>query len=153
VRVLVSEPSAYRRDLCAGLGATTFDPIAADVIGAAAELTAGLGPHAVIDCAGRPETQNLALDAVRVKGKVAFVGENSQLTINPSRQIIHKELTLVGSLYFTSTDYAEILTLYRQGYRPEQLATHRFPLAEADQAYRTFVGGNSGKVLFVYGEN
>lgn len=153
VRVLVSEPSAYRRDLCVGLGATAFDPTSTDVIAAVAELTAGLGPHEVIDCAGRPDTQNLALDAVRVKGKVGFVGENSQLTINPSRQIIHKELTVVGSVYFTAADYAEILTLYRQGYRPERLATHRFPITDADRAYRTFVSGNSGKVLFVYGDD
>ncbi|MBI2939378.1 MAG: zinc-binding dehydrogenase [Chloroflexi bacterium] len=147
LRVLVTEPSAYRRDLVARLGAVVLDPHAVDVIGVTADLTAGLGPDVAIDCAGRPETQNLALDAVRVKGKVGFVGENSALTINPSKQIIHKELTVVGSWYFTSADYHEILALYRRGYRVDHLITHRFPIEQADLAYRTFAAGETGKVL------
>ncbi len=150
-RVIVVEPTRYRRDLAAAVGATVLDPNDVDVQATAVELTSGLGPHVVIDCAGRPETQNLALDTVRIKGKVGFVGENQQLTINPSKQIIHKELTIVGSVYYTPEDYQEILLLYRQGYRPEQFVTHRFPLAEADQAFRTFASGESGKVLLTYG--
>lgn len=147
LRVLVSEPGAYRQALVAKLGASVIDPTKTNVSAEASEWTAGRGPDVVIDCAGRPETESLALDAVRVKGKVGFIGENGELTINPSRQIIHKELTVVGSWYFTSADYFEILGLYRQGYRVEQLITHRFPLAQAGEAYRVFAGGQSGKVL------
>jgi threonine dehydrogenase-like Zn-dependent dehydrogenase len=150
LRVIVSEPSAYRRDLCAEAGAIVFDPLTTDSVAATNELTAGLGPTVVFDCVGRPETQTLSLDIARPKGKVCFIGESRELTINPSRQIIHKELTLIGSVYFTLPDFQEIIALYRQGYRPDRFATHRYPLEQADVAYRTFVAGNTGKVLFTY---
>ena len=150
LQVIVSEPSAYRRDLCARAGAIVFDPATTDLLAATNELTAGLGPTVVFDCVGRPATQTLALDIARPKGKVCYIGENNELTINPSRQIIHKELRLVGSVYFTLPDFQEIIALYRQGYRPEPFATHRYTLEEADLAYRTFAAGNTGKVLFSY---
>ena len=150
LQVIVSEPSAYRRDLCAKAGAIVFDPVTTDLVAATNELTAGLGPTVVFDCVGRPVTQTLSLDIARPKGKVCFIGENKELTINPSRQIIHKELTLIGSVYFTLPDFQEIIALYRRGYRPDPFATHRYTLEQADVAYRNFVAGNTGKVLFTY---
>lgn len=149
LRVIVSEPSAYRRGLVAGLGATALDPNEIDVIEAVLALTEGLGPQVVFECAGRPETQLLALRAVRVKGRVGFVGENRQLTLDPSGYFLRKELTVVGSWYFTADDYREILGLYRQGYHPEQLVTHRYPIEEGDLAFATFATGETGKVLIV----
>src|SRR6202034_2041651 len=52
--VVVSEPSALRRDLALQIGATAaFDPNDGPIASAVAEATGG-GPSVVIECSGRP---------------------------------------------------------------------------------------------------
>ena len=81
---------------------------------------------------------------------MAFVGGNpGSATIQPSRQFIGKELTVIGSFYSNVSEYKELIALVRRGLSPEKMITHRFSLEEAQKAFSTFASGESGKVVFV----
>jgi threonine dehydrogenase-like Zn-dependent dehydrogenase len=147
---VVSEPSAYRRELASRLGADlVLDPNAEDVIARIRAETGG-GPEVCMDCGGVPQTLNAALDAARVYGRVAFVGEKKSATIQPSDQVIRKELSMAGAWYFTNAEFFEQVDLYRRGLSVEGIITHRFKLEEAPQAYELFHSGKAGKVVFYH---
>jgi threonine dehydrogenase-like Zn-dependent dehydrogenase len=64
------------------------------------ELTNGVGVDVAIDCSGNAKAQNSALDSARRFGSVPFVGESSSTTINPTGQLIRKQLEVIGAWYF-----------------------------------------------------
>ena len=43
-----------------------------------------------------------------------------------------------------------MLELYRRGLAVDRLITHRFPFAEAPEAFRMMAAGQTGKVLLEY---
>jgi threonine dehydrogenase-like Zn-dependent dehydrogenase len=148
VRTIVSEVYPYRRDLATRLGADlVVDPTAEDAVARVRAETGG-GADVCMDCAGVERTLLDALDAARIYGRVAWIGEKPAATVNPSRQVIHKELRMGGAWYFNVTDYYEELALYRRGLSLAGLITHRYALGDAPEAYRTFASGEAGKVVF-----
>ncbi|MHB1293505.1 MAG: zinc-binding dehydrogenase [Anaerolineae bacterium] len=149
-RILAVEPSAYRRELACRLGAeVALDPLAGDAVAAIKDLTGGKGASVAVDCSGLPATTTLALESAATHARVALVGEKPEATIRPSPQVIHKELTVIGSFYFSGPDYWHILDLHERGLSLEGLVTHRFRLDQAVEAFTTFASGRSGKVLLV----
>ena len=73
-KVIVSEPSATRRDTAIKLGAdAVVDPSNEDAISAILNLSEGDGPHVVFECAAAPPTLDAALNMVRKKGNVMLV--------------------------------------------------------------------------------
>ena len=116
------------------------------------ELTAGEGCEVAVDCSGSPAGRVTALAGTRRWGRCVFVGEGNRLDIDVSQTLIHNQLTVIGS-WVTSVGRMEELVeqLVRWDLRPERTVTHRFPLAEADEAYRVADEGRSGKVAVVMG--
>ena len=150
-RVVVFDPLAERREFALGLGADrALDPTAADVQDHLKDFTDGAGLTAAIDCSGNSGAHNMALDAVRPLGKVAFIGESRESTIRPSDQLIRKQITLMGSWYFNAFEYDEILRVLKSARIDlERLATHRFSLDEAETAFRLFDERKTEKAVFV----
>jgi threonine dehydrogenase-like Zn-dependent dehydrogenase len=147
-RCLVVEPHEYRRKLAETLGAeATINPEDCDPVEALRELTDGAGPSMAVVCVGREDVLNAALDAAAGGGAVGLVGEMPQATIRPSDTLIRKSLTLYGSWYTNWVEYYQLLERHRQGLAVEPILTHTFPLAEAEEAYRLFESGQSGKVM------
>jgi threonine dehydrogenase-like Zn-dependent dehydrogenase len=63
---------------------------------------------------------------------------------------VNNDLTILGSFSYTSTSWRSIVTLLNAGrFRPGFLITHRFALADWEQAIATLRGAGSprGKVL------
>ena len=148
------EPVAYRRQLARELGAhVVIDPTEGDAVERIQELTHGRGADVALDCSGVRITTGMTLDSASVQGRVAFIGEKPEALIRPSSQFIRKELTVIGSWYFTGADYFRILSLYRRGLSVSSLISHRFSLPEAGQAFATFSSGQSGKVLILQEDN
>ena len=101
-----------------------------------------------IDYSGNPQARNNALDCVRIWGRVAFVGEGNLTTINPSPQMLHKQLTVVGSWVFGTWELQELFDfLVRHQLRPEHMVTHRFALDQIEEALSLFDTGKTGKVV------
>jgi threonine dehydrogenase-like Zn-dependent dehydrogenase len=109
--------------------------------------TGGHGVERAIDCSGNAEARATAIRATRKWGKIAMVGEGGSVSFNPSPDIIHDQKTILGS-WVTSTWLMEELVerLVRWNLHPEQIVTHRFPLAQASEAYALMASGQCGKV-------
>jgi threonine dehydrogenase-like Zn-dependent dehydrogenase len=79
-----------------------------------------------------------------------MVGEGGELTIDVSADVIHRQVTLIGSWVTSTVRMAELLDgLVRWGVRPERVVTDRFALADAAEAYRVADAGRAGKVGIV----
>jgi threonine dehydrogenase-like Zn-dependent dehydrogenase len=134
------------------LGAVDHAVPVDDAAAAVADLTGGRGCEASIDCSGSGAARLLALENTRTWGRCAFVGEGGSITFAVSDLLIHKQVSLHGSWVTSLRHMAELLEhLTRWGLHPERTVTHRFPLDEAGEAYRTADGGRSGKVCIVLG--
>ncbi len=131
------DPSSERRELARGAGARL-----------------ALGPDeplppaaVVIECTGRPEAVALAFDTAEPGGTVLQSGECSAVTINPSVSIVHREVTYVGSWYYTTSDYPQMLRLFSDGLDIASLITHEVPAGDASDAVAAFLDARSGKVI------
>ena len=111
------------------------------------ELTGGFGVERAVDCSAHPAARATAIRATRKWGKIAFIGEGGTVEIKPSTDMIHDQKTLYGS-WVTSTWLMEELAerLVRWNLHPADIITHRFPLAQASEAYALMASGKCGKV-------
>jgi threonine dehydrogenase-like Zn-dependent dehydrogenase len=93
----------------------------------------------------------VALENTRTWGRCAFVGEGGQISFPVSELLIHKQITLHGSWVTSLRHMEELLEhLVRWDLHPERIVTHRFPLDQADEAYRVADRGDAGKVCIVF---
>ncbi len=116
-------------------------------------LTGGRGVEKAIDCSANADGRVLAIRATRPWGRIALVGEGGTVNFAPSPDLIHGQKTIYGS-WVTSIWRMEDLVerLVRWNIHPENLVTHRFPLAQAGEAYRLMAGGACGKVAVCFDE-
>jgi threonine dehydrogenase-like Zn-dependent dehydrogenase len=132
-------------------GATNVLEAGDDVAKRIQQLTQGKGVEVAIDCSGSGTGRVLCLEAAREWGRVVFVGEGGSVTFEPSPLLLHKQLTLHGSWVTGLRQMEQLLELLvHKGLHPEATVTHRFPLAEAADAYRQFAGGATGKVVLTF---
>ena len=151
-RVLAVDVIAERLELARRLGADeVIDASAAEPVEVIRRLTDGLGADATLDATGIPDARLNAVDSAMPWGRVCFVGEGNTTTFDVSPQIIHKQLTIYGSWTFSIGGLAETAEfVVRRGIPLKDLFTHHFALDEADQAYRLFDSGGTGKVALVW---
>src|SRR5438067_98150 len=94
-RVIAVDVLDARLQLAQELGADeVINSQSTDPVASVAQVTEGLGADVAIDCSGNPAAQNAALSCVGRFGRVAFIGESRETTINPSDQLIRKLLTV-----------------------------------------------------------
>ncbi|MFC3341299.1 zinc-dependent alcohol dehydrogenase family protein [Paenibacillus abyssi] len=141
-----------RLELAMELGADhVLDGREGNVVERIRQLTGGKGADAAVDCSGNTHAENQALDCIRPHGRAAFVGECRESTIKPSEQLIRKQVTLIGSWYFPIQEFAEITDfIVRKSIPVEKLVTHKFPLSEAETAFRMFDERKTEKAVFVW---
>jgi L-iditol 2-dehydrogenase len=147
-RVIALDLSPYRLELAKRLGASEIINInTEDPVSQLRSLTGGLGPDVCIEASGQPESALACFKAVRTAGVVVFNGEQGPLPISPSDQFIRRDITAVGSWFYHFSEFPQMLNLYRNGLRLTDLISHRFPIKDADAAYKQFSSRQSGKVL------
>ncbi|WP_083711492.1 zinc-dependent alcohol dehydrogenase family protein [Domibacillus epiphyticus] len=141
-----------RLEMAKELGADyTINGKDTNVLEEIARITNGQGADAAIDCSGSPYAENDALSCVRPHGRVAFIGESKETTIKPSEQLIRKQITVMGSWYFPIHEYEEIADfIVKKDLPVEKLVTHKFPLTEAETAFRLFDERKTEKAVFVW---
>jgi (R,R)-butanediol dehydrogenase / meso-butanediol dehydrogenase / diacetyl reductase len=109
VVVVVSEPSALRRDLARQLGAqAAFDPLHEPVAAAIADATAG-GPSVVFECSGRPGLIEQAIELATVDGRVVVVGICPQNDEIFPFWALSKELDVRFAIYYGREDFTDTL--------------------------------------------
>jgi len=134
--------------LASAAGATRFetDPAAA-----------GTGFDLVVEAAGATDAAATALQAPRRGGTVVLIGlpphgETTGLAVDDT---VNGDLTIMGSFGYTASAWRDVVTLLNAGrLRPGFLVTHRFALADWEQAIGTLRGTQSprGKVLLSISE-
>jgi threonine dehydrogenase-like Zn-dependent dehydrogenase len=145
--VIAVDGIAARRALAARSGATAVAPEeAAAVLDAA---TDGLGADGVIEAAGSPGALTAAVGYARGQGTVSVIGAHFEpdFPLDMGR-MFERELTLRVTWGHGLDDRDRILAMLVAGsIDPSPAITHRFPLAEAAQAYRVFDAREAVKVL------
>jgi L-iditol 2-dehydrogenase len=146
VRVFATEVVPERMAAARAFGADAVaDPRETDPARWLRERTGGRGVDVAIECAGAPETPSQAVDAVRPGGTVVLVGipgdDRIDLPAAPARR---KGVTIKLCRRMKHT-YPRALALVEAGLVDlSGLATHRFALAQAPQAFRLLDHGEGG---------
>lgn len=145
--VIGVDPVAYRRHAALRLGADVVldngslpaseegpSPLAR----ALREITGG-GPDYAFECSGKAGRD--ALEAVRMGGKVAFVGECASLEISPSEHFIRRHIEAFGSWYVTKADVLRNVEMVRAGLvDPLKVVTHYLPFEEIARGFALACG-------------
>ena len=150
-RVLAVETSAERLALARQFGAdAAIDSSREDSVQALKELTRGAGVDLAIDCTGVAAARLAAVRSAKTWGTVCFVGEGGEVTLDVSRDMLRKQLTLIGSWTFSAMGQAECARyIADNGIRLERIFSHRWKLEQADEAYRSFDTQTTGKGVFL----
>ncbi|TVQ95916.1 MAG: hypothetical protein EA403_17215 [Spirochaetaceae bacterium] len=142
--VTVGDPVAERRAQALALGAThAFDPTSQDVPG---EM------ELVFEASGAPAAVTAAVHAARRGGTVVYIGTITRDVAMPVNLIMVKELNVLGS-FRTAHQFPVALNLMsdrRIDVRP--IITHRFPIADVNQAFAVTALPEAVKVQLTVGE-
>ena len=151
-RVVAIDVEPARLDLARELGAAeTIDASKEDPVERVRALTHGEGAEAALDCTGNATARAQAVRCARIWGRVCWVGEGGTVQLEPSPDVIHKQLTIYGSWTFSTVGLAECARFIADRNVPlDRLITHQFRLAQAEEAFALFDQGKTGKCVFVF---
>lgn len=117
-------------------------------------LAEGLQRHGLaaadlaMDTSGRQAARQACLGMLAKRGVLVCIGHGEGLTLNVSPDLIANERAVLGSEYFRFDELPANLALLRtQREYLNQIITHRFGVDEIEVAFRTFFGGETGKVV------
>ncbi|MGB2814726.1 MAG: zinc-binding dehydrogenase, partial [Dehalococcoidales bacterium] len=132
--------------------ATIINPKEQDPVKIIKDATDGLGVDVSIELSGNPEATRLCFDVLKREGRVSLVGVPSgPMEFNFHPNIILKEATVRGvfgrEVWQTWWQLRAMLDTGR--FDPLPIITHRFPLAEFEQAFKMAESGEAGKVLLI----
>ena len=146
-RVIALDIGEERLELARQFGADeVIDPGKNDIVVAIRNLTHGEGAHKLLDCSSSSGARRAAVQYVRTWGTVCFVGEDGDVTIDVSNDMLRRQVTVVGSWTFSKNgqvDWAEFVA--ERKIEVDALFTHKFKLDEADAAYKLFDTQTTGK--------
>ncbi len=150
--IIVSEPDEERAQIARRLGAdVVVDPRQEELASVALDRTNGLGVDAVVVTAGLSEVLEQSFASVRRQGVVSlFAGfpPNTSVPFDPN--VIHyTEIRLTGSQNASPEQYRRVLQLLPRMPEIESITTHRFPLAEATEAYEVRLRNEGLKSMVV----
>ena len=104
-----------------------------------------------MDCSGSAEGRLGALQSAGTWGRVAFVGEGGQVTIDVSKHMLRRQLTVHASWTFSNTGQEECARFVAERKVPlSRLLTHRWRLDQANEAYQLFDRQTTGKGVFTF---
>jgi threonine dehydrogenase-like Zn-dependent dehydrogenase len=117
---------------------------------------AGAGYDLVIEAAGAVEAAAVAFTAARRGGTILLLGlpSHGQTAALAVDDVVNNDLAILGSFSYTSAAWRDVVRLLNAGLiRPGFLVTHRFALADWEQAIACLRGGDGprGKVLLEIG--
>ena len=146
-RVIAIETGPERIKLAKEFGADeTIDASREDSVKIVLEKTKGQGADLSLECSSSPKARQAAVRCVKTWGTACFVGEGGEVTLDVSRDLLRKQLTLIGSWTFSATGMGECARFIADNRIPlERIFSHRWKLDQADEAYRVFDQQSSGK--------
>src|SRR5436309_841240 len=149
-RIVAIDPDASRLEKAIEFGAdVAIDNNKEDALAKVMELTGGLGADVAIEAVGVPETFELCADLIRPGGRVANVGVHGHPATLHLKKLWIRDVMITTGLVDTTTT-PKLLKLIEAGrLDPTLFATHRFALADAEEAYDVFEAAASSHALKV----
>jgi len=141
-RVYGVDPVEIRRELASGLGADA-------VFGRSTDARAAVdGAPVVLECSGRPEAIQQALDLARHGGRVVLLGiAVAEVTLVPVFWIT-REITVTGSINSQFEDFEEALRLLAARREVASIVTTRIGLTEVPATFQEMLHPSRvGKVV------
>lgn len=147
-KIIISEPAVEKHDQLRALGAHEVVqpilhiipfPIKADI---------------VIECVGRQESMELAINSARKGGQVLLFGVSSpttEISLSPFA-VFSKELRIMGSFINPHTHEEAIALISQRIVQVEPLVSHRFHLAEVPEIMGNYLALKVSKGVIVYEE-
>ena len=121
-----------------------------NVVNAIKDVTHGRGAHLALDASSAPSARRQAVQCVRTWGKVCFVGEGGEVTLDVSNDMIRRQVTLIGSWTFSTGGQAECARyIAERRIDVDQLFTDTWRLEQAEEAYQRFDRQTGGKGVFL----
>jgi 2-desacetyl-2-hydroxyethyl bacteriochlorophyllide A dehydrogenase len=135
-KIIVAEVQEKKRKMAKELGANiVVDPRQEDVVKVVRDVTNGNGADVVFEDAGTPETQRIAIEAVRPHGTVMLMGISpAPVTINLFDKVQLGEVTIKGTMAVSrqwdrAHDYTIVASLIENGMlRIDPIISHEFTI-------------------------
>ena len=146
-RVIAVETNDERLALAKQFGANSLvNSTKDDPEKALKELTRGEGVDLALDCTGVAAARLAAVRATKTWGTTCYVGEGGEVTLDVSRDLLRRQITLIGSWTFSAMGMAECARFVADtGIKLERIFTHRWKLDQVSEAYKVFDAQSSGK--------
>ncbi|MDE2969739.1 MAG: zinc-binding dehydrogenase [Chloroflexota bacterium] len=150
--VIAVDPIPERRALAMKLGASeTVDPNEVDPIEVIKAATHGRGADATLDASGVADVRAQAVRSTRVWGRSCFVGEGGTVTFDATNDIIHRQVTLMGSWTFSTVVLEELGHYVVDRSIPlRDMITRTFTLDQVAEAFTDFEAGAAGKYVVTF---
>ncbi|NUB90961.1 alcohol dehydrogenase catalytic domain-containing protein [Haloterrigena sp. SYSU A558-1] len=144
----VGRDTAYRLPLAAELGFETINVEDDDLKAYREDLTDGVGYDVVFDTTGHPSGLTMAVDEVRKGGQIVLVGQTGETTMEFT-PLVRSEIDLQCTYSAMYEDFERALRLIGSGdVDHATFLDDRFSLLEADEAFETFLEGETCKPVF-----
>ncbi len=152
-KVVAVEPNDYRRELAAAMGADILiDPTQTDPVDSVLGLTKGSGAEVVLEMSGNARAIDQGTRMLGRGGRMSLLGlPDSPVMLDLNDQVIFKEARLQGitgrEMFRTWQQTTTLLSTGRVDVEP--VITHRFAMADFEEAFATTASGRSGKVILL----
>jgi L-iditol 2-dehydrogenase len=146
--VFVCTKNEYRSRLAKDIGATATLTPGENFVTDLASVTGVAGVDSVIECTGNSKYISVALNSVKRKGKIAFIGESANYPFHISNDLLRKGLTIHGIWHWNMNYTHDMLDLIRHSRsKINKMITHVMPLDKIEDSFRLQLTGNCGKVV------
>jgi L-iditol 2-dehydrogenase len=146
-RVVSVDSIEYRRNLAKTLGADiTLDPNDPDLLKKIRDLSDG-GVTLALETSGQNAAARTCLDALRRHGKMAFIGENGEISVHVSNDFIRKGITVTGQWHYNLNGIPKIMEVIKKSPAAEKMITHRFSFSTINEALAVSASHQCGKIM------
>ena len=151
LQVIALDISVERLSRAKAFGAAyTVNPEEEDAIAVIQQITGGSGAEVALDTSGAKAGRLLAVRCTRAWGRICFLGEGNEMTIDVSSDLLRKQRTLLGSWAFSIMGLGDLARVVVEKKLPvEELFTDRWRLDQGNEAYRVFDTQTHGKGVFM----
>jgi L-iditol 2-dehydrogenase len=119
-----------------------------DVVEVLREMSGGPGADLVYECSGSAASLASCWDAVRKQGTVVSLGVYAGPIQTDFRNVMMKELTVIGSYGYVWTSWQRTVKLLGEGkLKLEPLISHELPLEEFARGFADTQSGSAIKVV------
>jgi (R,R)-butanediol dehydrogenase/meso-butanediol dehydrogenase/diacetyl reductase len=146
--IYATEISPSRIELAKDVVDLVINPKLADPVDKILNLTGGMGPDIVYECAGNAETTQESIALARRGGTVVIPGMCFEPIETSFIDVVLKGLTLRGSLAWSVGEFAMAFDLIKnRRIDVKSLLTDKFNLEDINKAFEKALNGESGKIL------